>query len=94
MQNLVLTINLCLLAFCYALRSTVESNVRFNQSRILTQKRDTRLTKLLLPCHSIQANLYTKTKPNNFCCTASSSGADLGINTDLFPKQGAERASF
>ena len=71
MQNLVVTINLCLLALCYALRSTVESNVRFNQSQILTQKRHTRLTKLLLPCHPIQANLYTKTKPNNFSSTAS-----------------------
>ena len=45
MQNLVLTINLYLLALCYALRSIVESNVRFNQSRILTQKRDTRFNK-------------------------------------------------
>ena len=40
-----------------------------SQSRILTQKRDTHLTKLSLPCNSLQANLYTKTKPNNFSST-------------------------
>ena len=36
----------------------------------MTQKRDTHLTKLSLPCNSVQANLYTKTKPNNFSSTA------------------------
>ena len=40
-----------------------------SQSRILTQKRDTHLTKLSLPCNSVQAYLYTKTKPNNFSST-------------------------
>ena len=70
-RNLILTTNTFWIALQYALRSTVECYrmLRHNQGRNLTQKRDTHLTKLLHPCNSVQANLYTKTKPNNFSST-------------------------
>ena len=48
------------------IRSSINSRMLDSQSQILTQKRDTHLTKLSRPCNSVQTNLYTKTKPNNF----------------------------
>ena len=42
--------------------------LELSQSRIFTQKRDTHLTRLSLPCNSVQANLYT----NNFSSTTLS----------------------
>ena len=51
------------------IRSSINSRMLDSQSQILTQKRDTHLTKLSRPCNSVQTNLYTKTKPNNFSST-------------------------
>ena len=53
----------------------------------MTQKRDTHLTKLSLPCHSVQAYLYTKTKPNNLPSTTLQflfvpSGTEHAVNKE------------